>query len=260
MRKSPLAGFVFVTLALGVRHAAAHRRPIFEPTDLEMEHTGILEVDLQLGMLQGEDAWRAAVPDVEMDIGIAPGAELDIDATYAIEGPNDGSFSFERASPDNVWFAAKLALFDDVDDGDQTGWAFGTQLGPKFPVARDAHGMGYEGLLLAARHWGNEAHLVFNLGGFVDPGAAISSQRHTGIEGGLDLNVGLRGTRFSLTGELAGVRFLSPDPHQLHATAGITWSTTEMIDVSLVGLLGFLRGGDRSGVLLGFSPKFAVWK
>ena len=81
-----------------------------------------------------------------------------------------------------------------------------------------------------------------------------------GVEGGLDLSVDLRGTNLSLSGELGGVRFFSDDADQLHATAGVTWATTDALDLSLVGLVGFLRGGDRAGVLLGVSPKFALWK
>lgn len=97
-----------------------------------------------------------------------------------------------------------------------------------------------------------------NVGGLVDPGSAVASGRPVGIEGGLDVSVDLRGTRLSVSGELAGVRFFSADPHELHATAGLTWATTSALDISLVGLLGWLRGGDRAGVLLGVSPKFTL--
>jgi hypothetical protein len=252
-------GLLVLAGVLAGRDAAARRRPLFEPTDLEMEDPGTLDVDLQFGVLHGEGPWRVTVPDVEVDLGLARGVELDVDGAYAIEGPDDGTFSFDHAAPDNLWVAAKLGLYDDVDEGTDAGWAIGAQLGPKLPVARDAHGVGYEGLLLVGRHWGSDSHLVLNVGGLVDPGAAIGAGRPAGIEGGIDLDVALRGP-FSLTGELAGVRFFSADADQLHATAGVTWSTTSALDLSLVALVGFLRGGDRAGVLLGVSPKFALWR
>jgi len=225
-----------------------------------MEEVGNLELDVQFGVLRGEVPWRAVVPDIEVDIGLAPGAEIDIDGAYAIEGPDDGGFSFDHAAPDDLWVAAKLGLYDEVDEGTTAGWAIGAQLGPKFPTARDSHGVGYEGLILVGRHWGSDGHLVLNMGGLVDPGAAVASRRPVGVEGGVDLSVALRGTSLSVSGELAGIRFFSADPHQLHATAGLTWASTSALDISLIGLVGFLRGGDRAGVLLGVSPKIALWK
>lgn len=260
VRKFAPIAWVALTGVLTARQAAARRRPLFEPTDLEMEEVGSVELDLQFGVLRGEGAWRAAVPDLELDIGLMPGVELDIDAAYAIEGSNDGPLTIDHTGPNDLWVCAKLGLYDDTDDDrPERGWAIGAQLGPKLPVARDAYGMGYEGLFLVGRHWGGD-RLVLNIGGLVDPGAAVGSGRPIGVEGGLDLTVDLRGTSFSLSGELGGVRFFSADANQLHATAGISWATTEALDISIVGLVGLLRGGDRGGVLLGVAPKFSLWK
>jgi hypothetical protein len=80
------------------------------------------------------------------------------------------------------------------------------------------------------------------------------------MEGGLDLLVQLGQSRLSVTAELAGVRFFSDDPDQLHASTGVTWALTDELDISVVGLAGFLSGGDRTGFLVGVSPKFALWK
>jgi len=250
-------GLVVVAGLMAGRSAAARRR-FLEPTDLEMEHPGVVEVDLQFGVLRGSNApWRVALPDVELDIGLAPGAEIDIDGAYAIEDVNDGASSFDHV-PDDLWVAVKLALYDALDTETRAGWTIGTQLGPKLPTSRDSRGVGYEGLLLVGRHWG-ASHLVLNLGGLVDPGATVTRQRPTGLEGGVDLSVALPGTSFAVTAELGGVRYLSAEPHQLHATAGISWAMTPAFDVSLIGLVGFLPGGDRAGVLLGVSPKIALW-
>jgi hypothetical protein len=252
-------GLVVVAGVFLGRSASARRRPLFEPTDLEMEDAGTVEVDLQLGLLRGQAPWRLAVPDFEIDLGLGRGVEIDIDGAYAIEGPDDGGFSFDHPAPDNLWTTVKLGLYDEVDEDTKVGWAIGAQLGPKIPVAHDAHGVGYEALILVGRHSSSDRHLVLNLGGFVDPGGTISSQRPMGIEGGVDLSIALHGTDLSVTGELAGVRFFSPDPHQLHATAGITWASMSALDFSLVGLVEFLGGADRAGVLLGVSPKIALW-
>jgi hypothetical protein len=258
VRTTARMGLVVVAGVLAGGDAEARRR-FFEPTDLEMENPGTLEVDLQFGILRGDAPWRVALPDVELDIGLAPGAEIDIDGAYSIEDFDDGALSFDHA-PDDLWVAAKLELYDAVDEVTHAGWALGTQLGPKLPTARDARGVGYEGLVLLGRHWGSGNHLVLNMGGLVDPGAAVASRRPVGVEGGVDLSVALGGTNLSVSGELGGVRYFSAEPHQLHATAGITWASTSMLDISLIGLVGLLRGGDRAGVLLGVSPKIALWR
>jgi hypothetical protein len=249
---------VLVFVAGAPRGADARRRPLFEPTDLEMERPGMVEIDLQVGAVRGEAPWRLLVPDVEVDVGLSRNFELDVDGAYAIEGPDDGEFSFDHPAPDNLWVAAKLGLYDWREEGAPDAWAIGLQLGPKVPVANDARGIGYEALLIGGRTW-SESHLVFNLGGLIDPGGAISTQRPAGVEGGVDVNLHLGTSSFSLTAELGGVHFFSPDADQLHTTAGVTWGLSEQLDVSIVGLLGLLPGGDRGGVLLGMSPKFALW-
>jgi hypothetical protein len=256
--RARLVAVVAVASGLAARRSDARNRPLFEPTDLEMEKSGVMEVDTQFGAVRGDAPWRLVVPDVEIDIGFSPNVELDIDATYAIEGPDDGRFSFDHAAPDNVWLAAKLGLFDSREEDGTTAWAVGAQLGPKLPVANDAHGIGYEGLLLAGRTWG-ESHLVLNAGGLVDPGPQVSRGRPTAIEGGLDLDLHFGSSPISITGELASVHFFSADADQLNVTGGVTFGATDELDLSIVGLVGFL-GGDRAGVLLGISPKFALWK
>jgi hypothetical protein len=230
---------------------------MFEPTDLEMETAGTAELDVQVGAYQGDVA-RLVVPDLEFDLGLLPGLELDVDSAYTIQGPEDGRFAFTNPTPDNIWVASKLALWDSRLEGGASAWALGLQVGPKFPMAKDLHGLGYEGLLLVGRA-SNRSHLVINLGGLVDPGTNISHNRAIGVEGGLDAELELQLAHLSVTGELGGVRYLSSDPHELHATLGLNWGVTNTLDVSLVGLVGFLSGGDHAGVLLGVSPKFALW-
>ena len=134
-----------------------------------------------MGALRGDGPWRVALPDVELDIGLAPGVELDIDGAYAIEDINDGAASFDYV-PDDLWVAVKLAVYNAVDAATREGWTMGMQLGPKLPTSRDSRGVGYEGLLLVGRHWGN-SHLVLNLGALVDPGGGGHSAPTSRVRG-----------------------------------------------------------------------------
>ena len=102
------------------------------------------------------------------------------DGAYAIEGPGNGQFSFDHPAPDNLWVAAKLGLYDSREEGMIRAWAIGAQLGPKLPLANDAHGIGYEALLLVGRTWG-ESHLVLNLGG--GPRRSDLTGASAGVEG-----------------------------------------------------------------------------
>jgi hypothetical protein len=267
-RKLALALALALTSTLAGRGPAMARtgvRPLFEPTDLEMEDTGVAEFDLQFGAVRStQGPFRAVLPDFELDFGITRYLELDLDGAYAIEGPETGPFSFDHPAPDSLWPCAKIGLFDYVDDGGgksiTTAWALGLQAGPKLPVGAGAHGVGVEGLLLIG-HTIGRTHLVLNAGGFADPHPDADSARPVGIELGLDLDQDIdRQGHFSLTGEFSGVRFVSQDPHQLSATLGLAWAPVEAFEISIVGLWGFLDGGDRYGLLLGLSPKIRFFK
>ena len=247
-----------LAFAAGDASAGARSRPLFEPTDLELEEAGVVQLDTQFGMMRSADGpSRLIVPDVELDIGLARNVELDIDASYAIEGPDAGPFALDHAAPDNVWVAAKVGLLDVRNLAAHTAWALGVQLGPKLPVAHGTSRLGAEGLLLVGRTMGR-AHLVLNVGGLVDP-YVEDTGRARGYEAGLDFAVDLdaQGT-WSLLAELGGVRFVSDDASQLHATLGASVSATEWLDLSATGLVGLLEGGDRLGLLFGVSPKLAT--
>jgi hypothetical protein len=234
-------------------------RPLFEPTDLEMEPTGVFDIDVQIGAIRSQGPWRAVMPDFELDFGLLPYLELDLDGAYAIEGPTTGPFSFDHATPDSLWPSLKLGLYDDHDGASHRAWALGMQVGPKIPIASGSHGLGVEGLLLIGYMLG-PLHTVLNLGAFADPAPDASSGRPLGIEAGLDFELDLDDVnRFSLTGEVSGVHFFSDDPHQLLATAGFKWAASPALDLSVVGLWGFLAGNDRYGALLGISPKFRLF-
>ena len=246
-------------LGLWASPATAQMRSRFEPGDLEIKDTGTLEIDAQLSATQGESAGRVIVPDFEIALGLAPNVQLEVDGAYAVEGRPQGKFSLDHSAPDNLWVSSKLRLFDLRDRAARTAWAGGLQLGPKLPLAPSARGAGYEAIALVGRTI-RRTHLVLNAGALLDPGPSLRRGRPAGIEGGLDLDLDLDARdELSLVGELGGVAFISRDPHQLHATLGLAWQASKNLQLSLVGLVGLLGGGDRYGALLGVAPSFDLF-
>jgi hypothetical protein len=258
--RRPLAASICAALVASPLVARAeHVAHRFEPTDMDMQPPGMLQFDLQGGLVKGPKAPRLVVPDFEVNFGLAHNVELDIDGAVGFEAPADGSFRFEHVTLDNLWFSSKLGLFSWHDDAKKSSWALGLQLGPKVPLADSARGAGFESVLLLGRNI-RRVHLVFNAGGLVDPGVEVSRKRPIGLEAGIDLNLDLNDEdTFSILGELGGILYFSGDPNQAAATAGLQWSPSEYLDLSIVGLVGFASGSDRYGVLLGVSPKVRLF-
>jgi hypothetical protein len=247
--------------AIAPSHAAAARRvrALFEPTDLDLEDPGVLEGDFQFGVARGEDAWRLIVPDFELDLGLWDFLELDIDSAYAIEGRNSAPFSFDHPAPDSLWIATKLGFFDSRDEGSESAFALGLQIGPKLPTAPAAHGVGAEALVLAGTNL-KRTHLVWNAGGFIDPAPDNNPARPRGLEAGVDAEIDLDAKgHVSVIGSLALVHFFSKDSDQLVTTLGMNWAVIDALEVSLVGLVGVLAGGDRFAILLGLTPKLKLF-
>jgi hypothetical protein len=254
-RRFALAAFLCASSALARRGV----RPLFEPTDLELEDPGSAELDLQLGLIRSPGPFRVVIPDFELDLGLLPNLELDVDGAYAIEGPEQGPFAFDHAAPDSLWPSLKLGLVAWANHDDSRVFALGTQLGPKLPTAPGAHGLGVEGLALFALSL-PKTHFVLSSGAFVDPAPDAASARPVGVEAGLDFARELdQRARYSLTAELSGVHFTSGEPAQLLGTLGVSVAPNDTIELSLVALGGLLAGSDRYGFLLGVSPHFALW-
>lgn len=250
-----------IAFALALVASSAHARPQprFEPTDLELEQPGVTELDLQLGPVRGPGAWRLVTPDFELDLGLTSRVELDLDGAYAFEGVtpgSPGSTLFDHTAPDNLWLSAKLGLADWRDPVRDRAIALGLQIGPKLPVANGASGLGFESQVLLGATWGG-SHLVLDLGALYDP--SVAGARPRGLEAGIDLQLELVPDRWAILGEIGGVHYLSSDADQLSATAGLQFSPTPMLDLSVVALVGVLSGSDPYGVLFGISPKLAVW-
>lgn len=204
--KAASALLLVATFAVS-RHAFAqslHRR--FEPTDLQLQDEGTLEIDSQMGYTEGDTAGRLVIPDLEISLGITSNVQIEVDTAYAIEGPQVGRFSLDHPAPDNLWLSSKVMFADVRDTAKDSAWSVGAQLGPKVPLALGARGAGYEAIALLARTV-HRAHVVLNFGGFVDPTEdAFHRRRPIALEGGLDLAVDLdrKGT-WTILGELGGL-------------------------------------------------------
>jgi hypothetical protein len=253
--RTPLPAALLFALLLSSLASARPTRPRFEPTDLELEDTGVAELDLQVGASHGTGASgnRLLLPDFELDIGLLPNVELDLDGSFSVDafdGPG------RTLAGEALWPAMKLGLFDVRSGG--RALAGGLQLGPRIPTI-GTRGIGYAALGLFGVGVGR-VHTVLNLGGIVDPGDQITSGQSKSLVAGLDVDTALdaRGA-WSLLGELATAHYLSGDPDELTATLGAAWSATPALDLSAIALVGFLPGQDRAAVLLGMSPKLPIW-
>lgn len=235
-------------------------RRFFQPTSLEVEEPGMLELDLQFEFIRGADAYRLGLPDFELDIGVFQSLEIDLDGAFSLQDSPGETRSFDQVNADNLWLAGKVPIVRLDDDTAERSWNLGgaLQLGPKFPTAPDTFGVGVEGLALLGLQYGG-AEISLNAGGFADPevhGGHRPIAFETGIDASYDLDAG--GT-WSLTGSIGAVHFFSDDPDQLTFTAGVAFDPTPWLEVSLMGLAGTLPGGDRYGVVVGFTPSFRLW-
>src|SRR5438874_2186170 len=113
MRSNPVAAALLMLLPVAAHGAGRRARPLFEPTDVELEKAGVAELDLQFGFVEGNQAGRVVLPDFELDLGLFPHLELDADGAFAIEGPPNASFTFDHTAPDSLWLSLK-AGFDSV--------------------------------------------------------------------------------------------------------------------------------------------------
>jgi hypothetical protein len=249
-------GAFYLLFALGTLGAPgvarAGPRRIFEPTDLDLEAPGSLEVDLQIGILGDRDTLRVVVPDFEINLGVLSWLELDLDGTIAVEG---SAPRVDHCAFDNLWLAAKIGL---LSRRTRTGeWALGLQAGPRFPSSPGARGVGVEAVALLGHGWGR-LHEVLNVGGFIDPAPGASLGYPRAVQLGLDLAVELRrGT--SATGELGGVYYVSGEPYQLLGTLGITHEVGPRLEVTVVAVVGRIDGRLRAGALFGVAWRMRLW-
>ncbi len=236
--------------------AARRHRQHFEPTDLELQDPGNLELDLQAGPTYGTGPLgnRLILPDFELDLGLFQNVELDVDGAFSLNQFDEQTRAW---GGDSLWVASKLSLFDVRGPEHPVAFAGGLQLGPRFPTI-GARGIGYGALgLLGVVH--ERIHLVGNFGVFIDPGPEIAHGQAKSVLLGLDLDLDLdaRG-HYSLLGEMGLAHYWSADPDEITASAGAAVEVSPNLELSLMTLVGFLPDQDRVAVLLGASPRFPL--
>lgn len=252
--RSLVASTAAAVLVAAAPPANARGRPRFEPTDLELQEPGTTELDLQFGATAGSGG-RLLVPDYEINVGLLPRLEFDLDGAFSVVPIRGGSF----ASTDPLWTSAKLGILDDGDDDGTSAIALGVQLGPRLPLATGIHGVGYEALGLFGITAGR-LHLVMNTGLLVDPAATGTRRRPFGVIGGVDVDLDLdAASRWSLVGEVGIGLYLSEYPQDLNVTAGLAWAPSASLELSLIGLVTPVGGHDVVGALFGISPRLARW-
>lgn len=247
-----LAFALFATRTAG----AGWLRPYFEPTDLELEEPGVVEIDVQSGGTYGRRAAgnRWILADVEAMVGVRKNLQLELDLAFAEELQPDGSRQWRG---DALWPSVKLGLLD-LQLG-RHALALGAQLGPRVPTVGSGAGLGYAALALFGWAYGR-AHVALNAGLLVDPGARVTGDRTIGALLGLDLSLDLDAKgRLSLLAELGGTALASGGPGEAHQTLGVAFKPWSWLQLSVVGLEGVFPNGDRAGLLLGVSPSFRGW-
>ena len=248
---------VFFSLGL-VRKAEAQQQH-FEPTDLELEEPGTLDLDFQYGIVKGPGGPRLVTPDFELDLGITKIFELDVDAAYGIVRPTVFTNAKTSTFVDNIWVSTKLGLWSTHNLKARSSWGVGLQAGPKIPLAPGAHGLGYEALLLVARNI-QRSQVVLNAGGLIDPGPHITGKRPIGAELGLDYVQGIdKDSTYEFISDIGAVLYFTGEPVQLVFTAGFQYEPFDELDLNIVGVLGLPPASDQYGVLFGVSPKFHLW-
>ncbi len=261
MKRGPVGTLVVVATLLGLAGPfpaqASGRRPVFDPEDLEMEEPGVLDLELNTGLVRDGQTWRVIAPDLSIDLGLTDELELDLDATASWVSPDNTALRPQDVALDSLWLSLKHALYFDRDENGIT-WALGLQHGLRLPLQGGQQGVGYEALLLGGLAWRGFS-MVLNLGGFVDPIPYGSSLPPRGLLGGLSWHLQLDdGNHFAFVGDLSAAWY-ADTPAEFAATPGFLWAPIETLEITVSALGGWLSGGAAGGVLIGISPKFRVW-
>ncbi len=248
----------FVVAGVGVDATAAPARTRFEPTDLNLEDPGAIELDLQVGFGHGEGPAgnRIILPDFELDLGLLPNVELNVDGAFALERFHQATRAY---AGEPLWTGVKLGLYDSHDAKKERGIALGLQLGPRLPIGSTMRGIGYGALGLVG-FVRNRVRLAFNGGALYDPRDVEQQTTAARLVFGVDLRWSLDARdRFALLGEAGGSYSLNSEPHELSATLGTAWTASDSMTLSIVLLGNALAGGERVSILFGVTPKIQLW-
>lgn len=257
MRRRLALTAAVVLLGAGEARAAGPARPRFEPTDLELEKPGTTELDMQFGALYGDGpgGLRLTFMDFELDLGLLPNVELDVDGAFSV---NNAETSAPQLFGESLWTSVKLGFVDRRNKAGTSAVSFGAQLGPRIATV-GGYGAGYEAIALLGL-FKNGLHVVLNGGAILDAGPSRGSPRPFSVVGGVDVDLDLDAKNtWSLLGELALGYFPTVYPNEFTVTAGFGFSPVKTLAFSLLVLGGFIPGADRVGLLLGVAPKTNLW-
>ena len=213
-----------IALPAGV---SARPRPRFEPTDLEWEETGVAEVDLRVRRHPQPRPVALRDPRLRARLRHPPQRRAGPGRRLRRRRPG---LRCVRVRPRGA--RQPVAVAEDRDLG-RSRLRDAPRAGDRDPDRAQAAGRPPARTASAPRacSWSSAA-AVARRERRCSTWAGSSSRRRTGsayrqigVETGVDLQVQLDSqNRFQWTGELATAYFISPDPNQLHATTGITWS------------------------------------
>lgn len=236
---------------------ASTRRPVFEPEDLEMEHAGVIDLDVSAGVGHDGQSNRLVAPDFEFDVGLGWRTELDIDGTYSWVTPGRTLYRPAALAVDNLWVALKHELWTDRDEGvrAERAMTFGLQHGVRVPLVRESAGLGYEALALLGLVAPGRM-VVCNFGAFVEPKVVALNARPWGLLAGVAVKQDLdaRG-RWQFMGSLAATAFGLDGTAEAVAAAGLNRVFGDPVEVYVQGMYGWLAGGQGYGVVVGVSPR-----
>lgn len=256
-----IASSLGLLIAASPARAGAQSHARFEPTDLEMEKPGVMEIDLQSGAMFNRRARlsRVVASDFEVDLGLSKRVEVDVDGAFSYDKANSAGWIGEP-----LWVSAKLGLASSGVRRDDAGpsassFALGLQLGLRLPTVHAGSGIGYQAVLLAGLER-DRLHLVLNAGGLIDPGDAIGHGRPVQalLGASMQLDVSAEGD-WALLGLAATTLSFSDDPHEYYGAIGLQYSPSDDLDISLLALGGSYANGDTFGALLRIAPKLHLW-
>ncbi len=236
---------------------ARTRRAVFDPEDLEMQKPGVLFIETTGGLLRDGQGRHEVMPDLSLDLGLTKSTELNIDGTFAriSQGPN--TWGGMSNAPDNIWLSLKNPLWTNRVRHSESAQTIGVQYGLKLPVARQSHGLGAQALGMFGLS-ATQRRLVLNIGYFVDPTTA--NVQAWGALSGVDYEFDLdpEGV-WQITGDLSGAWYGQDHTKELALTGGVTYVWQEKIELSLLGLGGWLAGGPAVGGFINVSPRITLW-
>lgn len=251
------ASAVLLSHLLALPSDARGRRPVFDPEDLDMQDSGIVQLNALGGAQSDGGGFRIIAPDWELNVAVTDRLELGIDGALSLVFGKGLSGSPAQAQADNIWLSAKHLLVDIQQGKHKNAWAIGLQHGPRLPFAPDTYGLGYQVLGLVSRNI-DQLRVVLNFGAFADPKVTGLVDRPLGLLAGLDATLLL---------DAAGIWELDPDLSFARYSDGTSEASASILpqfrqsvrlDLGVQVLGGWLAGRPGWGAVALFAPNLQL--